>query len=306
MANPDHTCDPCNELVPPTAQGDPGVLNPAGDGLGSNKCSNESPFSRVVVSYLGGVPEVFYELDAYATMPGPLTFQLQFAEVLSQHAPWVDIGNPVVDVYSIKLSSSFKPTGKLNRNVFRLKMTDGNDDVHYSDPVSKAGTLSRADWLTARQILKQKQLELSQGLTGQMGFLLKRRITGEKCPRCTDQMTSEILDPECSVCWGTGRKCGYYYPIGCVWAAISPMTYRAHLDGGQTRGTVLDVVVKADMINTWILGEGDVWINAVTNDRYYIHTVQNTAEIRGVPLTATVELRVPPFTDIIYDLPLAT
>lgn len=51
-----------------------------------------------------------------------------------------------------------------------------------------------------------------------------------------------------------------------------------------------------------LIDEGDVWVSKKTDDRYYIHKIQNTAEIRGVPLIASVELRPAPFTDVIYQI----
>jgi hypothetical protein len=39
-------------------------------------------------------------------------------------------------------------------------------------------------------------------------------------------------------------------------------------------------------------------------ERYYIHNVKTLAEIGGVPLIQSLELRLAPVTDIIYRVPL--
>jgi len=109
-----------------------------------------------------------------------------------------------------------------------------------------------------------------------------------------------VQDPACPVCFGTSFYCGYFFPISCVWADIDPKTYHTTIDAN--RGTVSDIVLKARMLNTWLLGEEDVWVNKVTDDRMYVHSVRNVAEIRGVPLIADVELRPAPASDPIYDL----
>jgi hypothetical protein len=56
------------------------------------------------------------------------------------------------------------------------------------------------------------------------------------------------------------------------------------------------------MIATDLLSEEDVWVSEKTDDRYYIHTVQNIAEIRGVPLLAQVEMRPIAYTSPIYTI----
>jgi hypothetical protein len=90
--------------------------------------------------------------------------------------------------------------------------------------------------------------------------------------------------------------------MSCIWASLDPRARRTQRDAGSTRGTVDDIVVKADMVMTELLAEEDVWVNAVTDDRYYVHEVENTGEMRGVPLTASVELRLIAFTSVIYTI----
>jgi len=51
-----------------------------------------------------------------------------------------------------------------------------------------------------------------------------------------------------------------------------------------------------------LISENDVWVSRKTDDRYYIRTIQNASEMRGVPLVANVELRPAPYTDVIYDV----
>ena len=105
---------------------------------------------------------------------------------------------------------------------------------------------------------------------GQEGYMLKRRISGVPCPVCLDHQTREVRDPACPVCWGTGWECGYFFPMSCVWADMDPKTYHTKK----------------------------------TDDRFYVHSVQNVLEVKGVPLVADVELRLAPASDPIYDLPI--
>jgi len=264
----------------------------------------ESVFDRVVVNYLiRGGTRVMWELRDDFMDGQPYTFQLQMGQTNDNNADdWQNVGLPVQDQY-VAVDDEQRAFNKWpNRTFYRVELKTKND-TYYSLPTDGAGTLSKRDWRISREIVRQELIRFRHH-AGQQGLLLKRRITGEDCPTCLDYQTNEIRDPDCPDCWGTGKRCGYFFPIDCVWADMNPKTYRTHLDAGQGRGTINDVVARARMLNTFLLGEEDVWINLVTDDRFYVHTVQNVAEYRGIPLIANVELRPAPYTDIIYDIPI--
>jgi hypothetical protein len=56
------------------------------------------------------------------------------------------------------------------------------------------------------------------------------------------------------------------------------------------------------MLMTALLSELDVWVAKKTDDRYYVHDIQHTCEIRGVPLIAKVMLRPIPYSSSIYTI----
>lgn len=292
---------PFNEAAAQAAARD---AAPAGNACRPCPPRCETVFDRVVVSYLvRGGTRVMWTLLPTFTDPDPLLFQLQVGETANPDADdWEDVGLPVENVYTAH-DPEQRAWGTVNVAHYRVKLTTQRG-VYYSDPVSSAGTVSRRDWRLAREVFRQRSVAYRYGPGGQRGYLLKRRWTGQRCPRCTDPMTQEVRDPACPVCFGTGFTCGYYYPVGCVWATIRPRGRRTTLDSGQGRGTVDDVVVTAEMLMTELLDEGDVWVNAATDDRYYVHQVNDIAEVRGVPLVAEVELRLAPFTDVVYSIPI--
>jgi len=92
--------------------------------------------------------------------------------------------------------------------------------------------------------------------------------------------------------------------MSCVWAEMSPRARRTQLDGGQSRGTVDDIVVQADMLLVDLMGEDDVFVAARTDDRYYVHKITHTAEMRGVPICGLVEMRPVPYSSIVYSIPI--
>lgn len=263
-----------------------------------------SVFDRVTVSYLiaGGTRILYTLLDTFLD-PGPLVFQLQYAPTSNPLADdWVDVGLAVEDQYVV-VDPDQRSFGKQNTAHYRIRLTTPVG-TYYSDPTGVRGVLGRRDWRLARETIRQRRVLFRYGPGGQLGYLLKRRWTGVRCAACTDLQTGESRDPDCLTCFGTGYQCGYYYPIACVWASMSPRTRHTQRDGDSTasRGTVDDVVVAATMLQTELLGEEDVWVNAVTDDRYFVHSITNTAEIRGVALVSDVELRLAAFTSPIYDL----
>lgn len=262
----------------------------------------ESVFDRVVVSHIiTGPTRVMWELLPTFTDAGPLEFQLQVGTTASNDADdWEDVGLPVTDQY-IAYDDEQRVWGKLNFTHYRVLLTTSVGS-YYSTPVNGMGILDRRNWRIARETLRVKRRAYRVGNKGQVGYLLKRRWTGENCDVCLDSMTKEVRDPNCPTCYGTGKRCGYYYPVSCVWAEINPRTRRVDLDGGQSRGTVDDVVVNAEMLMTELLSEDDIWVADKTDDRYFIHRVQHIEEIKGVPLVANVELRPMPFTHVGYSI----
>jgi len=270
------------------------------DGVCPPAC--ESVFDRVVVSHLvQGPTRVAWELLDTFTDPGPLTFQLQVGRTANNDADdWEDVGLPVTDQY-FALDAEQRVWGKLNFTHYRVLVTSSLGS-YLSAPVFGMGVLDRRMWRIAREKARVKLKNYKKGEAGRRGFLLKRRWVGQDCPTCLDPITKDVRNPDCPDCYGTGKKCGYYYPMSCVWAEVSPRTRRTQLDGGQFRGTIDDIVVQARMLMTELMGENDVWVADVTDDRYYVHEIQHTDEVRGVPIEAMVTLRPIPFSSSIYGI----
>lgn len=261
-----------------------------------------SVFDRVLVTYTirqGAL--VQWELLPTFTDPLPYEFQLQVGRTPSNDSDdWENVGLPVENLFCA-IDGQQRAFGKTNWTHYRVQLTTSKG-VYLSHPTLAMGTLNVRDWNIAREVIRNRTLMFTIG-EGIPGYLLKRRVSGQPCTNCLDYQTHESLQgTDCPRCYGTTFECGYFFPIACVWAKLSPRTYRAHLDGGQQRGTVDDQVVKAGMLATYVATEDDVWINAKTDDRYFLHQIQHTAEIRGVPLLADAEMRLIPFSSNIYTI----
>lgn len=262
----------------------------------------EPVFDRVVVSYLvAGHSKVMWELLPTFTDPQPYAFQLQWGRTTDPDADdWADVGGPVTNVY-FAYDPEQRVFGKENWAYYRVKVTTPLGS-YVSLPADARGTLSKRDWLKARNLARRVRTQSRLG-EAQEGYLLRRRVAGTPCQTCLDFITREPRQgTDCPECYGTGFSCGYFYPQGCTWAKILPKAYRASVDG-QMRGTVNDVVVQAqNMIVDGFLNEDDVYVAKITDERYYVHKVQHTAEIRGAGVLANVELRPIPYSSRIYQI----
>jgi hypothetical protein len=261
-------------------------------------CAN--PFDRVVVSYLiRGGTRVYWELKQEFIDKGPYTFQLQVGQSDNVNADdWQDVGGPLQDIF-YAVDGEQRIYGNTRWQFYRIQLTTPTA-IYLSDPTGLWGTLEPRWWRIARERLRQEIVALKKGPGGQLGYLLKRRVTGQPCPVCLDHTTGEITNPDCPTCYGTGFFCGYFYPISCVWASMSPR--KVHYNQDPQRGTTADIVVSARMANIWMMTEDDIWINKVTDDRYYIHSIENAVEVKGVPVSADVEMRVIPASDPVYGI----
>jgi len=274
--------------------------------LPSETCFNPCPsqcenvFDRVHVSYLiRGGTRVMWDLLPDFTDPLPHTFTLQVGRSGNPSADdWEDVGLPSENTF-YAVDGDQRVWGKTQYTHYRVKL-ETPSGTYYSEPTDGIGILGRRDWRIAREIIRKEKLR--NRLASSEGVLLKRREHGPKCTQCVDLQTQEVKDPDCENCFGTGFQCGYFYPMGCVWADLSPKTRRKHLDDQGMRGVVADIVMSARMLMLPLIQEYDVWVNLKTDDRYYIHSIQHIAEIRGVPLIANVELRPAEYSDVIYSI----
>lgn len=264
-------------------------------------CNNV--FDMVHVSYLlRGGTRIMWTLSNLFNDPMPWTFQVQVGWSGSADADdWTNVGPPLVNAcYVIDPEKRSYAKGEQITH-YRVKLTTLTT-IYYSEPTAQAGILSVRDWRLAQEIVRKERLRFRY--SAQDGYLLKRRVAGADCPLCLDLQTREVKNPYCPQCWGTGKACGYYYPVACIWADVSPMTRRRQIDDQATRGTVQDIVMSGRMLMLPLIDELDVWVSRKTDDRYFIQTIRNAAELRGVPLIANVELRPAPFTDVVYTIPI--
>jgi hypothetical protein len=254
-------------------------------------------FQRLLVdNTVNGGTRVQWEMQRHFSDAGPYTFQLQVGHTgLNTSDDWIDVGAPVVDTY-FTFDLNKRVWGKTPDPHYRVELTTGTG-TYYSEPEKVEGRLQKRDWLTAREIIR-KELLRHRVLTSPDGYLLKSRRYGPQCPSCLDQLTGEVSYTNCPDCYGTSFENGYFTPMPACFADVSLEQDRDHRQ--EDKGMDHQDVITARFIGDPSLYSYDVWVNRTSDERYYIHNVAVKGHVRGYPLIYDAELRLAPFSDIIY------
>ncbi len=230
--------------------------------------------------------------------PADAEFYVDYAE--SAGADWVTLNpeDPVIDdiVYTDEVQRDF---GLTKRGYYKVRAEVDGETIHESDPVNALGVLSQNDWLLAREIARVKMLELKKG-NGIPGVLFKRRRAGTRCTICADHDTGERINYACATCYGTGFVSGFFNGILAYIKEVGESGRRKITH--EATGAINPLVKKVESVAYPDFETEDVWVNMRSGERYYVQTVQNSVLIGGLPIVQVIELRLAPFTDIIYKL----
>lgn len=267
--------------------------------------TRDTVFSRVSVDHLvGGGSRVSWELQKTFTDPTPHTFQLQVGKTgVSTADDWEDVGAPVVDTFFV-VDSTQRVYGKRLTTHYRVELTT-SEGTYYSEPVATYGLLSQRDWLLAKAIVR-KELLRHEKKTSPSGYFLKRKWregTTIVDHNVVDPLTGEVVKTIDTEGKGTSKVGGYYSPLA-MFMDLSPETHHIRTDD-QGRGTVNDVRIQGRTVAFPQLNAKDVWVDATSDKRYFVHSVQHSAEIRGVPIIVNVELRPAAFNDPVYEVTIS-
>lgn len=248
-----------------------------------------------------------WQLHPQFSDPGPHEYQLQVGHTGSNLADdWTNVGLPAENVCHL-LDDEQRIFGQTQWTHYRVCLTTPNG-TYFSPPQHTWGDLPTRYhrlWINRDRMYR---LAFQRTRKGQPGYLLKRRLTGDR-PQLgqgvLDFITEEILNPESTTTFGTEYLGGYYAPIPNVYADLSRVARREHLDGGQARGTVNDEMrVTATMLAVPQIDSYDVWIAADSDFRWVVHRVEHLEEIMGVPVVLSVEMRLLPYTHVAYKIPV--
>jgi hypothetical protein len=260
-------------------------------------------FRRVIVDYLvEGAARVSWELDRHFVEPTVTTYvyQLQASPGAVDTADdWVDVGGPVTDAFAL-LDDRKRLYGKSADLCYRVLLT--TDVATYVSPVAEVlGKLDEYSYLLIQECVRKELLR--HRLFGSVqGWLLKARRFGEVCD-CVDSLTNQVTDSSHERCFSTGIVSGYYKAVPCQFATIEPSESREQRDLSAV-GTEKKMVTTGRFVGFPLPVQGDAFVSSGGDTRFYIHSVRELACWRQCVVIVSCELRLAPFSDILYKVPI--
>lgn len=254
-----------------------------------------SPFIdfRTVPSYSRGFTYL-WEVAGDFNDPGPWVFEVQEAQ--APRGPWKTI-SPKLENRQGWREESRPPANKANILYFRTVM-ETSRGTYQSPVIQPYGTMSRRDFLVAREVMRQSMLH-SKGMAGVECKVYILSTFGPKCTKCLDPITGAIRDSHCKYCFGTGRNPAYNGPYD-MWMDFSGDTQ--HQVSVDDNGTTEKKGFQVTAVGNPTLKYGDVIVVPGSDKRYYVRVASQTVEMRRVPIVQTLTVDEAPQTDKVYDL----
>lgn len=235
-----------------------------------------------------------YRYVAWGMSEAPAT--LAAFRVLYSYSPnsdWVvlaDVTNACLYIDTVK-----RVWNKENELYYKVQALNAGKTVLEESCVGLAGEMLSGDDKGALMTLFQAAATEIR-VSGRPGYLLKKMEWGTPCPVCLDYGTGRSMDPKCPTCMGTGIQGGYYQAISLplLQAAKQGKAERLPTHYGETK------VFTATCLALPVINREDIWAGTGQNDRYFIENVSPSSDLRGRPVTYTLELHQIPQDDVVY------
>ncbi len=179
---------------------------------------------------------------------------------------------------------------------------------YLSRPMHAFGDLGFREWRLALNRERIWRLQFERTIKGQHGFLLKAKLHGTKATvpqKVLDWQTDEVINAQSEDTFGgefTGDYGSFYAPVCCM-ADLSNLAKGERLT--PSSGTINpNAQVSGQFLATPMLDSGDIWVSAGGDLRYRIWEINNLEELNGVPIILSAKLRLIPFGNVIYKLPV--
>jgi len=242
---------------------------------------------------------------------GPYVFQLEVGRAINAET-WEEVGGPLVDALGVTVTDETQRLFGTDLQLwYRVRLSTALGE-YISNAYPTANVLSHTDRLGANNL--QRGLCLLLNRKGTPGKLLKRRMFGTLCPGivdpeaptrnlpCRDWDSGTVVNSSCTSCYGVGILGGYYPPVNMMLAQKLNPT-RRHVQE-ENRGTSEDVVIAGQVLAYQNPGPLDAWIDCNSDRRYYVDAAEVSGTFRGIPLAYNLELRLAPYSDPIYRVPV--
>jgi hypothetical protein len=245
-----------------------------------------------------------WELAPWFCDPGPWEFLPQISDTGVETSVWTDLSDWLPNWFTIGVPPVL--TGGRNLTTHFRVILQTPLGQYISQPQGIFGTLASKEWVKARNIVKKERMRFkSAGVV--RGWLIKRQRSGDipdptdRRTSVTDFLTGEITKTNDPNTVGTEFFGGFYAPVTYDLDA-EPSGLYEHRDEVQERGTIDDdsLVRQARIIHDPPVAYWDGFVADQSDLRFYFHRVKHVAEIGMVPIVSQAELRLAPFSDVIY------
>jgi hypothetical protein len=266
-------------------------------------------FDRVMVDHLVlGRTQVTWTLLRTFCDPDPWETKLQWGHTGNPRADdWQDVADFVPNAGVLIDPQARDDLGLSWRVHYRVVLRTLHG-TYVSPPASIQGILGTRQWLQAQAIVRRERLRMRRADVAR-GWLFKRKREGGKPdvtrPRqaVTSFLTGEVVKSQSRVTVGTEFVGGFYDPVP-FWVDFAPAGTHEERDGVRVRGTVDDkaIMQRGHVVLDPLFAEGDVFVAEGSDERFVVHDVSYRLILGRVPITADVNLRLTPRSDVIYSL----
>lgn len=211
--------------------------------------------------------------DVYWTIAGnnfTPSFMVQIAE--TESGPWQNaIISQVPDLFALGLGNEI--TNMQALVWFKVQVYNGATLMLTSPAMDHRRGMIRREYLRYREILRRKRLYLDK-TPCDPAWLMRRRIYGQRCTVCCDEIIDSPVSSDCTTCYGTGITGGFYPLVEMKGDWFYGSTPR------NTNKTLKDTPgptqVQKSKIATFGVPDAkseDIWIDRGTGYRYLIEQV---------------------------------
>jgi hypothetical protein len=180
---------------------------------------------------------------------------------------------------------------------YRVEIKTPSGEIHVA--AEEVGPLIENRKIEGERRKAARDFKTSLKYNGTPVAILKRKLWGERCKKCWDPITKEIVRAACKVCWGTSFVDGYWAPVlmharSSVTEGGTAVTPQGTSDANQVRVWLADVPA---------LERDDVIVFLVDQRRFRVDQIGQT-EILKTAVHQTVVCQEIPHDNILYRMPV--
>jgi hypothetical protein len=233
------------------------------------------------------------------------TAQLQVGRTGSNLADdWQNVGLPVSNV-NYAIDDTQRVFGRTQWTHYRVVLI-ADSGVYTSKPANCWGDLAFANWRRVMNRERIYRVQFERTIRGQDGYLLKRRLAGDRPEPgkgIIDFQTDEVINAQAVATKGTEYIGGYFAPIPCSIGDPNNLTRGERLD--PRRGTVnAGLSTTIMMLAVPQVDSKDVWVAKDSGFRWETGFIKHVEEIDGIPIVISATIKLLPFSNIVYTIPM--